>query len=145
MKWRAESWIYLAIAGLCLAFGVSAFQMEQWKARLLPVLLSIAVLLLALVGLFKENLPAARSDAPTSAGFDELGRYLVSGAWVLGFVAVVYCLGFLAGIALYCFAYSKSYGSAWVAALTLAVFASLSVYVVFDVLLGVKLYNGLLS
>lgn len=143
MKRGAESWIYLAIVGLCLVFGLLALQMEQWKARLLPVLLSSAVLLLALAGLCKEYLAASRGGAPASARSGELGGYLVSGAWVFGFVVLVYFGGFLPGIIVYCFSYAKVHGASWARALLLAVSVSLSVYLVFEVLLGVKLYGGL--
>jgi len=149
MNWRISSAIYAAIIGLCLGFGGLALQMEHWKARLLPLLVGGFVLVLALSALIKENFGAASrhqssSGESPSVRDADLSRYLASGAWLLGFFIAVYCLGFLVGISLYCLSYAKAYGAKWVAALALAVFTPLAVYMVFNVALRVELYRGLL-
>ena len=144
MKRGASSAIYGTIIALCLVFAGLALQMEQWKARLLPLLVSSSVMALALIAVIKENLQPAKDGEPSSVREAALGQYVVSGAWVLGFVIAVYCFGFLAAIALYCLSYAKVYGASWAQALLLAIITPLFVHIVFDLLLGVELYHGLL-
>ena len=66
------------------------------------------------------------------------------GAWIVGFFPATYLLGFVLAIPLFVLGYMKSHGIKLAATITFAVVMATVIYVLFELVLGVDLYKGLL-
>jgi hypothetical protein len=73
-----------------------------------------------------------------------LRGYLLTGAWVGGFLVAIFLLGFLIAIPLFTLFYMKLHGSTWLGAIILTIFVLGFMYAISEPLAGIKLYRGLL-
>lgn len=152
MNDRVESAIYLSVMAIALLFAALALPMDDWKARLLPLLISTIVFLLALIGLIGVKVPrgfARRMElkpkvygSTKEASIMDYGR---QGAWLLAFFLAVHMLGFLVAIFIFCLSYAKTNDASWRGSLALATLTPFLVYFFFELVLGVELYPGLLA
>ncbi|MFC2008347.1 tripartite tricarboxylate transporter TctB family protein [Chloroflexota bacterium] len=153
MKLRPSSYSLIAIMVIALAFIVSALRLEYFESKLLPLLFGSAVLILAAVELGQELRARAKPGDEVIAG-EEAGTtteagvgarsYLIAGGWIVGFFLGILMFGFVIGIVLFVFSYMKTHGTRWLVAAIFAVVTTAVLYGVFDFLLGVDLYQGLI-
>ena len=143
--------LIVVIAFMLVVIGLS-LRLEYFAEKLLPLVISISVLVLAAIELRKEisgngHARTAVTGGKTGGG-EETGmrrrRYLSIGAWLLGFYLAIYLLGFIIAILLFVGSYMKQHGSKWSTAIIWAVLWPAIIYSVFQVTLGVDLYPGLL-
>ncbi|MDP2645375.1 MAG: tripartite tricarboxylate transporter TctB family protein [Desulfobacterales bacterium] len=115
-------------------------------ARLFPWVIAIPAALLMLMELAKEIFQP-RDAAPAELDPEEKKRrnraYGSIIAWMVGFLAMIYVLGFLVGIPLFLFLYLKTNGFPWFRSLRLAAGLILSIYLIFSLLMNMHLYPGL--
>jgi len=152
MKKREYLYSYIAAIVLALVFMGLSLKMEYFSAKMLPLIISSVVIILAAIGLSRGIL--ARGESGTTAVRDEADngegtgeswyRYALVGAWVVGFFLAVYLLGFIIAIPLFVLSYMKTHGTKWRTAITYAILTTGIVYGVFIVALKVYLYEGLL-
>ena len=151
MKMRGISYFYLIIMVIMLVIIGLSLRMEYFASKLLPLVFSSTVFVLAAIGLGREILTKEKSGATVAGG--EAGKQeesreswrgsLVAGAWVAGFFLVIYLLGFIIAIPLFVLSYMKLHGTRWVVAIVFAVLASALIYGGFELALKVNLYKGL--
>jgi hypothetical protein len=138
----------IAVMGFVLA---AAVRFPYLQAKLAPVSLSGIVLILAAVQLIREVRSNSKGSAEVQSEKEraELAatrrRYLIEGGWVVGFLAAIYVFGLLVALPGFGIAYTRAHGVKWPLSLTVAAIMTLLSYGTFSVLLGVRLYPGLLS
>ena len=152
MKIKGSSYFLIVIMIVMLVIIGFSLRMEYFESKLLPLVISSAVFVLAAIGLGREIKAGIKGEATVTGGEtterEESGEgwrgYLLAGAWVAGFLLVIYLLGFLIAIPLFIIAYMKSHGTRWLVASTSAILTTVLIYVLFELGLGVILYRGLL-
>ena len=152
MRLKGSSYYLIVIMTAMLVIMISALTMKRVESRLLPLIIGGVVLALAGIRLWQEILAEAGSgttvaDAETDGGEEarESWRgYLPSGVWIVGFFLAVYLLGFMIAIPLFTFGYMKSHGVRWLISIILTTVVTVTEYSIFQVVLRVELYRGLL-
>ena len=142
-------------------FCVFVYLAQEWRlqARLYPFAIGIPMLILAIVQVVMDlnGVKAKQSDdgaPPTPMDFQftkdidpvtARKRAITMFAWLFGFFALIWLLGFPIGIPLMMFAYLKLQGGeSWVLSVTLTVVAWLFFYGLFVRLLHLPFPDGLL-
>ncbi|MFH0914766.1 MAG: tripartite tricarboxylate transporter TctB family protein [Chloroflexota bacterium] len=143
--------MYIGILALMLIIIVSSIMMKSFESKVLPLIFGGIVFFLAAVGLWQEMAPGKAKPTAGEGKKDEkeTGRegwlgYLIHGAWVGGFILVIYLLGYLVAIPLFLLTYMKRLGTRWLTALIFAVVTTLLIWGVFEIALGLELYRGLI-
>jgi hypothetical protein len=152
MKLRGDSYLFIVVMVMALAVIGLSLRMEYFSSKLLPVLISIIVFVLAGIGLGRQTLVGGNLEATATVGEtskkEETGRewlgYLLQGAWVVVFFLAIYLLGFMISIPLFVLFYMKSFGTRWRVAIIFAVLTPALIYALFQFALGIDLYPGLL-
>lgn len=132
---------------LAIVFAAAAFMALAWSeiARLFPLAVAVPGLILALLAIvLPPRTEAADPDDEEELPRRELvRRTAITIAWVLGFFAAVYLLGFLISIPLGAVAYMRIIGrERWVTALAVAAACWALIFLLFDRLLHVPLPKG---
>mgnify|MGYP006308362233 CR=1 FL=1 len=131
--------LMVVVCGVC-------FQMEGIKLKLLPIIISIFVLLFSVIQFIREfrieygQKEQADESHPKIQGMNQFAIYL----WIICFFAVIYLFGFLIAIPSFMIFYMKSQGTKWILNLILTACVTGFVYFVFEALLRVGLYGGVL-
>ncbi|MFC2060873.1 tripartite tricarboxylate transporter TctB family protein [Chloroflexota bacterium] len=144
---KGSTYFLLAILLLMLVTVYLSLQITSTKAQLLPLTISIAIALLALGGLFVETRkkPAKESSVKeTRAAPIKVKLLTVTAAWFIGFVLMIYLIGFPLAIFLFVTAYLKLHNKGWIRSVALGLGMGIFIYVGFDFLLGVDLYRGVI-
>lgn len=131
---------------LAVVFGVAAYLALAWAeiARLFPLAVAVPGLILALLAVV---LPArtepAEPDEDELPDRERARRTAITIAWILGFFAAVYLLGFLISIPLGAVAYMRVIGQErWRTTVLVAAGCWALIYALFDRLLHVPLPRG---
>ena len=131
---------------LAVVFAVAAYLALSWSeiARLFPLAVAVPGLILALLAIV---LPArtepAEPDEEELPRRELVRRTALTIAWILGFFAAVYLLGFLISIPLGAVAYMRVIGSErWTTTSAVAAGCWAFIYALFDRLLHVPLPRG---
>ncbi|MFC1979925.1 tripartite tricarboxylate transporter TctB family protein [Chloroflexota bacterium] len=151
MKLKGKSYFLIAIMAAMLFVIIYSLGMEYIESKLLPLIIGSIVLILAAMALVRDMWGKGK---PSSAAIVEeslpeetgvgISRYLLGGAWVLGFFLAIYLLGFIIAIPLFVLLYTKLNGTSWIATIVLTVLTTGITYVLFEIVLQVDLYPGLL-
>jgi hypothetical protein len=150
MKIRASSCFLIVIMAMMLATIGYALRMDYFKSKLLPIVVSSIVFILAAVALKQEGLTAKEqkiNGIGLSASQEPKERrhaYLFTGIWVISFTLAIYLVGFLIAIPLFIFAYMRSHGIDWFTAIIFAILTPAFIYGIFEFAVGITLYPGLL-
>ena len=153
MKLTSNAYLYIVILVIMLFVILwSLLGMEFLESKLLPLVFSGIVFILAAIGLGNEVLAggkrktgAAESEESRRAeGGERWGGSLLNLAWFGGFILGIYLLGFIIAIPLFILTYMKWLGTRWVVAIIWAIVAPAIIYGVFELVLGIDLYRGLL-
>lgn len=151
MKVRGSLYfVILIMIGMLILMGL-ALRMQYFTSRLLPLMFGGAIFLLGAIQLVSEILPRVRSE--TTVTEEQPGEekksswygYLLIEGWVVGFLLAIYLLGFMIAIPLFTVSYMKSHGTRWLVAIAFGLVVSVLIYGIFEIVLQVKLYQGLLS
>ncbi len=142
IKMQGSSWFLVVIIAVMLAVIVLSLRMEYLESKLLPLIISGAVLVLAAIRLGKEIFKGV-PDGSEETGEGWRG-YLISGAWAVGFFLAIYLLGFIIAIPLFILSYMKSHGTRWLVAIIWTILLPAFIYGLFELTLKVTLYRGLL-
>ncbi len=152
MKIKGSSYFLIVIIIVMLVIIGFSLRMEYFESKLLPLVISSAVFVLAVIGLGREIKAGIRGGVTATDGkmtekeepWEGWRGYLIAGAWVTGFLLIIYLLGFLVAIPSFIIAYMKSHGTRWLVAITSAILTTVLIYVLFELALGVILYRGLI-
>jgi hypothetical protein len=151
MKIKGSSYLFIAIMIFMLVIIGFSLRMEYLESRLLPLVISSVVFVLAAIGLVRKIMVDVKAEVTVTEGETTIREkpgeswrsYLLAGAWLAGFMLTIYLLGFIVAIPLFILAYMKSHGTRWLVAITFAILTTLLIYGLFELALGVILYRGL--
>lgn len=142
--------VYMLIGILVLMAGsiTIASGYPYLQAKIAPILVGGVILLLALTELIKElragkavkTLPKPLEAEPE----EDFPAYLREAGWMVGFCAVIYLVGFLAGIAAFTAAYAKAHKTGWSTSLLLGIGMAGTSYLLFSYITENELYLGLI-
>lgn len=141
MKRTGSFYSLIVFMVICLVFIGLSLRLEYSDPKLLPILVASIAFILAGIGLRQEML--AR-DKPETEDREGWRRYMVIGAWIVGFTLAIYMLGFIIASALFLLSYMKSHGARWLVAVTVTILIPASIYSLFELALGVTLYQGVI-
>lgn len=152
MKIRSDAYVLIVIMAIMLVVIGSSLRLEYFKPKILPMFIASITFILAGVALRKEILARGKPETTVTGGTTssrEESRegwrgYLVIGAWTVSFVLAVYLLSFIIAIPLFFLSYMKSHGIRWRVAITLAILIPVFIYSLFEIVLRIELYRGLL-
>jgi len=153
MKMKGSSYFFLVLVLLGIVLIYVTFrltgltQVQTTYARLLPMIMSIGLAVFAALGLFVELRKRATEEGP--AGEEETGerraeakREMETIAWVIGYLVLIYIIGFVLGSFLWVGAYFKAHNHGWITTIGWGLVSAMLLYLCFDFLLGVDLYEG---
>jgi len=143
---------YVVVIVLSLAFIGLSLVMEYTQSKILPLIISGIIVLLAAIGLSQEITVRHKPETTSATDIEEGGeaageswlQYARVGAWIVGFFLAVYLLGFIPAIFLFLLSFMKAHGTKWLIATISAVLTTAIVYGLFVTLLKVYLYEGIL-
>jgi len=152
MKKRESIYSYIVALAFGLVIVGLSLGMEYFSAKMLPLVISSVVIILAAIGLSREILARGESGTTTAPDETDSGegageswyQYALVGIWLVGLLLAIYLVGFIIAIPLFVLSYMKTHGTKWRSAITFAVLTTAIVYGVFVVALKVYLYEGLL-
>lgn len=153
MKLTGNSYVLIVIMAIMLFVIVWALVgMKFFASKLLPLVVGGTVLALAAVGLWRETKTVSAPKAPVTRERTDIGQaaretwrgYLLNVAWVAGFTIGIVLLGFIPTIPIFLLGYMKWLGTRWRTAIIYAVLTPVLVHYIFERLLRIDLYQGLL-
>ena len=152
MKLKGNTILFIAILVIMLAVIVSSLLMEYFESKLLPLMTSSAIFILAAMGLWRDIVKEYRPKEKVTE--DDTGQrekdgegwhgYLINASWIGGFALGVFFLGYFVTIPLFILFYMKRLGTSWRIATAFAVLTPLLLYFLFQLALQVEMYPGLL-
>ncbi len=152
MRIRRSSYFLILIMLIMLVTIVSALSYPRFATKLLPLVFASLVLVLAAIEFVREL--KGRGESATIITDDETGvreqhtivwsSYLVHGSWVVGFARCIYLLGFIIAIPIFLVTYMRRLGTRWRTAIPVAMGLPVILYALFERLLQIVLYRGLL-
>jgi hypothetical protein len=151
-KLSASSYSFILVAIAMLGVIGSSRGLHSFASKLLPLIISCIVFLLAILGLIREmKAGASLKRTAVSAGEGGTGEkknnagireYSGISAWILGYSLAIYLLGFLTANLVFVGAYMKRHGSTWFETVMTAVIFTAVIYAVFDLAFNTDLYKG---
>jgi len=142
--------LLLAIVLLYVSFQLTGLTpLQTFQGRLLPVVMSISLAVLTAFGLFVELRKKAPKESPageeeTTARRAEARREVDTIVWIIGYLVVIFLIGFDLANFLLVGAYLKAYNHGWVMSIACGLVWAMLIYVLLDFLLGVDLYEGII-
>lgn len=135
-------WPSIAILAFAVAYLATGFLTLDETTRFVPLLVGSVTLLLLVIDMIRTALARHLVAGSTSPA---RGRELKAIGYVAALVTGVYVFGFLLTIPVYLFTSIAYLGKQpRRIALTVAIVASLAIYLLFEVLLAYRLYPGML-
>ena len=152
MRLKGDSYFFMVIMAIMLVIIGLSLRMEQFASKLLPLVISSIVFILSAIRLGRDISTRGKRRATVAEGEiskteetrEDWHSYLVAGSWGLGFFLAVYLLGFIISIPLFILTYMKAHGTRWFVVGIFAILMPLLIYGVFELVLRVTLYRGLL-
>ncbi|MEI9476350.1 MAG: tripartite tricarboxylate transporter TctB family protein [Deltaproteobacteria bacterium] len=139
---RQKNLLFCLIVLICMAAAFVVTLGYPSDARFSPIIvisLCGVVTLWELVNTYRQK--DEKSPEPDK-GYQR--RFILTVAWVVAFVLIIWLLGFVIGLTLITFAYVKVHEKGWRWAIILPIITFLMSYVGFEILLQTPLYEGLL-
>jgi len=139
--------VFIVVMGVTMGIATTY---PYLQARIVPMLVAGIIMLLAIVELVKGLRSRAAPITPKEVGQTEgnektdLRGSLVQGAWMVGFLLVIYLVGFPVGIASFTAMYARAHKTRWPTAIGLGVFMAVLSYVLFSYLVEAELYPGII-
>lgn len=151
-KLSGSTYSLILVAIAMLGVIGSSLRLLSFASKLLPLIISSMVLLLAIIGLAREmKVGASLKGTAASAAEEATGEkkknvgvrdYSGISAWILGYSFAIYLVGFLTANLLFTGAYMKRHGSTWFETVMTAVIFTAVIYAVFDLAFNTDLYKG---
>ena len=138
--------VIIVVMAVCL---VIASGYEYLQAKIAPMLVGGAIIILSVVELIKD-LRVSRNQADSKrepAKVDIEGQpyaYPKEAGWMVGFFFLIYLVGFTVGIAAFTAVYAKARKTRWSTSVVLGVLMAGLSYFLFSYLVETDLYPGLI-
>lgn len=128
----------------------SVFAIDSSDAKLLPVAVASVLIALSAIELWRAHLWGKSNSKNGSTNVvPEIAdmpapwtSYLIHYAWVVGFVAALYVVGFLMALPVFLTAYVRWLKASWLASISMAVLLTALFYCAFEYALGLPMYRG---
>ncbi|MBP1730968.1 MAG: hypothetical protein H6Q55_1397 [Deltaproteobacteria bacterium] len=123
------------------------------QAKIVPMLVGGAILLLSVVQLAKELRGNTRSESAMKVKAEEEEEkrveitprsFVLEGSWMVGFFFIIYILGFIGGIGVFTALYAGMRGARWSIAVSLGLFMAVLSYVLFSYAADAELFPGII-
>jgi len=139
----------LAIAAVGFVFQARGLRPDYtFKARFLPLVVASILTVIAGASLFRElrrgktTEQSPASETTAEAASEKLA--LVTGAWLVGYMVLAFLIGFLLSTLIWITAYLRTHNYGWIRSLAISLGMMIFLYVVFDLVFGITLYQGVL-
>ncbi len=146
-----DAYFLILLSILMLIVITISLRMEYVSSKALPLIFAFVILLLSLIQLGKEL--DIRKQKPVGANKvsgeaakveGERPRYAIVVGWLFGFILAIYFLGFLIAMPLFIISYMKYNRARWSASIIVAILTAAPIYILFELILHVDLYPGIL-
>ena len=148
IKPKASSYFLIAILAITLAVFIYSLSFPFLKLKLLPLLSSGLVFVLGVFELTRELKKSRDTHKPKAdeAQDDEtpLRDHIIIFSWIVGFLLLIYLTGFIAGIGLFIFSYTKTHGLGWGKSFVLTAITVVILYALFVIAMQLTLFPGLI-
>jgi uncharacterized membrane-anchored protein YitT (DUF2179 family) len=147
MKRKPEAYFLMVILVFSLVIVIRSLTYPSTEAKLLPMTIGGIVFVLTAIVLTRELLAKEKPKKQREEWEGEeleLSQYKTIGIWVAAFAIAIYLVGFLIAIPAFIISYLKLNRSGWLKSSIMAVVMIAFIYGVFELLLKVELYRGLL-
>ncbi len=118
------------------------------EARLFPWVVGIPAAVVMLIQTLKELSRKGAADREEDVLSEQVNgesrAYVAIIAWMVGFLIMIYVLGFLTSIPLFIFLYMKTHSFSWRRSLGLAAGLFIIIYLMFSYGMEMRLYPGLI-
>jgi len=117
----------------------------SFKAKLFPLITLLTVLILLVIQIIREFSTLKEKgtgERRKKESFDH--KHLTLWAWMLGTVLMLWVLGFMGTVVLLPFLYLRFQRESWLLSITLSLGCGVFFYTLFDLLLKMTLYPGLI-
>lgn len=151
-KISSTVFVLIAILVVALFFGIQSFGLPNIKARVVPIVASTFVFVLAAielirelrVGFEKKDKPARAPQPVSPAVSGERRRLFALFCWMFGLFVAIYILGYPISIFLFVFVFLKLHGRGWIASFSSAVLTAGVIYFLFMIVLKIPLFQGII-
>lgn len=142
---KPSSYFLIAIMVIMVVIIGLSLSMRELETKLLPLIISGIVFSLGAIQLTKEVRPKTEAGGVRDPAGERVDRrrFLLAVAWVFGLFFGIWLVGFLIAIPLFVASYMKLNGIRWHMAIIWAVASLVFLYGLFEFLLNVELYRGL--
>lgn len=153
IKLSGSSYSLTVVIAITLVFIGLALRLVNFSDKLLPLLIAGLVFILAVVELWREISARGRPEPSAIGGETSAGEragpegrgYLTIGVWLVGYGLGICFVGFIIASPLFVLLYMQQHGARWRAAIISAILCAGIIYYLFEIILKVDLYPGLLS
>jgi magnesium-transporting ATPase (P-type) len=155
MRLKPSSYFLIGVLVIALLMIIAAAPFKSIQTKLLPMVISGIAFILAAAELIKElrakekpQLPEEKIDQEKPGqSFEEpllpIRRYGGIMVWVIITSLAIYLIGFLIALPVFILSYLKTHGYGWLKSIIIAAGMTAILFVVFEVLLRMDLYDGL--
>ena len=147
MRKKPEAYFLIFILLVSLALIIRSIAFPYLESKLLPLIIGGIVFVLTAVALIMElraKEKPKRVREPWEGEELELRQYGWTGAWLGGYALAIYLLGFIIATPVFVLSYLKLHGTGWLITIIITVVTTAFVYGVFELILRITLYRGLL-
>lgn len=147
MKRKPEVYFIIVILVFSLAIVIGSLTYSSKEAKLLPIVIGGLVFILTAVILVRELRAKEKPHRQREEWEGEelaLSQYKTVAIWVAAFALGIYLIGFLIAIPAFIISFLKSNKTGWLKSSIMAAVMVAFVYGIFELLLQVELYRGLL-
>ena len=149
------AYFYIIIIAFILLQIVLAVPMRFLSSKLVPLTVALPLFVVVVIGFVREvkgrgDREAKMETDPTEGEggiapkLHPLRAYLPITVWTLGFAIGVYVIGMVVAIPVFILSYMKSHGIGWRTSIIAASLTTASVWALFEIVLYIELYRGLL-
>ena len=151
VKMSGTAYCYIGLILLMIAILIGGPGMPDLESKLLPMIVSSAVLLVSVIGLWREIQPKSKDKTADSRDQSESKfpretwrGYGLNGAWTVGYLLAIYVLGLYYSTILLTTFYSRWLGTRWRVSFFFAFVVTVVIFLVFEIALDIKVYRGFL-
>jgi hypothetical protein len=150
-KMSFTTYVLIAILLVALFFGVYSFGIPNVKARVVPLMATSLVFILAAIELIREiRISRGKKEGSIQKEqggetdiTDERRRLFAVFGWMFGFFVAIYIIGFPISVFLFILLFLKLHDRGWTTAIISAVVTAGLIYLVFVVFLKTPLFQGI--
>ena len=146
MKIKSSSWFLFSILCVMAAVVVNSLTFKHFESAFLPLVLAGSIIFLGTIELWREL-----SSGNETEQVDKIAPLMSKGTgfyplmgWIVGFALSIYVFGYLIAITLFLISFLRSEKFGWNKAIVIALTTTVTIYVLFEVLLRSGLWKGLI-